>query len=258
MHMLSRKPYSNESSSPIQWFSPVVQSSEFRHPENCALSRTVIHWLSYSEQQSQWMNSLQGLMGHSGRIPLEGGGDMRESHDWTELIELVYLIYSASFPLITQLLLITLRGMCSRGKVIMLGVHVCTYILLITWASVKYGEIFHEPKASEIGRGISHLTSVKVHGLFIRSRPQLLPLVTHILGLNLHSFCPSWPVIGECIEYTIKLQFIWTLFCDQSDLFEQIASSEVLFSLGYLVFHIWSAADDNPCTCIWTGAVWLC
>ena len=34
------------------------------------------------------------------------------------------------------------------------------YIRLITRVSVRYGEIFHEPKASEISHHISQLTSV--------------------------------------------------------------------------------------------------
>ena len=38
------------------------------------------------------------------------------------------------------------------------------YIRLITRVSVRYGEIFHEPKASEISRHISQLTSVIIIG----------------------------------------------------------------------------------------------
>ena len=40
------------------------------------------------------------------------------------------------------------------------------YIRLITRVSVRYGEIFHEPKASEISRHISELTSV-ISALFL-------------------------------------------------------------------------------------------
>ena len=40
------------------------------------------------------------------------------------------------------------------------------YIRLITRVSVRYGEIFHEPKASEISRHISQLTSV-ISALFL-------------------------------------------------------------------------------------------
>ena len=40
------------------------------------------------------------------------------------------------------------------------------YIRLITRVSVRYGEIFHEPKASEIFRHISQLTSV-ISALFL-------------------------------------------------------------------------------------------
>ena len=40
------------------------------------------------------------------------------------------------------------------------------YIRLITRVSVGYGEIFHEPKASEISRHISQLTSV-ISALFL-------------------------------------------------------------------------------------------
>ena len=40
------------------------------------------------------------------------------------------------------------------------------YIRLITRVSVRYGEIFHEPKASEISRHISQLTSV-ISDLFL-------------------------------------------------------------------------------------------
>ena len=39
-------------------------------------------------------------------------------------------------------------------------------IRLITRVSVRYGEIFHEPKASEISRHISQLTSV-ISALFL-------------------------------------------------------------------------------------------
>ena len=37
------------------------------------------------------------------------------------------------------------------------------YIRLITRVSVRYGEIFHEPKASEKSRHISQLMSALVH-----------------------------------------------------------------------------------------------
>ena len=40
------------------------------------------------------------------------------------------------------------------------------YIRLITRVSVRYGEIFHEPKASEISRHISQLKSV-ISALFL-------------------------------------------------------------------------------------------
>ena len=40
------------------------------------------------------------------------------------------------------------------------------YIRLITRVSVRYGEIFHEPKVSEISRHISQLTSV-ISALFL-------------------------------------------------------------------------------------------
>jgi len=40
------------------------------------------------------------------------------------------------------------------------------YILLITGVSVRYGEIFHEPKPSEIACHISQLTNV-ISNLFI-------------------------------------------------------------------------------------------
>ena len=41
------------------------------------------------------------------------------------------------------------------------------YIRLITRVSVRYGEILHEPKASEISRNISQLTSV-ISDLFLQ------------------------------------------------------------------------------------------
>ena len=44
------------------------------------------------------------------------------------------------------------------------------YIRLITRVSVRYGEIFHEPKASEISRHISQLTSV-ISALFLEAHP---------------------------------------------------------------------------------------
>ena len=40
------------------------------------------------------------------------------------------------------------------------------YVRLITRVNVRYGEIFHEPKASEISRHISQLTSV-ISALFL-------------------------------------------------------------------------------------------
>ena len=44
------------------------------------------------------------------------------------------------------------------------------YIRLIIRVSVRYGEIFHEPKASEISRHISQLTSV-ISALFLEAHP---------------------------------------------------------------------------------------
>ena len=44
------------------------------------------------------------------------------------------------------------------------------YIRLITRVSVRYGEIFHEPKASEISCHISQLTSV-ISALFLEAHP---------------------------------------------------------------------------------------
>ena len=49
-------------------------------------------------------------------------------------------------------------------KVLQTSVYI--YIRLITRVSVRYGEIFHEPKASEISRHISQLTSV-ISALFL-------------------------------------------------------------------------------------------
>ena len=45
-------------------------------------------------------------------------------------------------------------------------IYIYIYIRLITRVSVRYGEIFHEPKASEISRHISQLTSV-ISALFL-------------------------------------------------------------------------------------------
>ena len=45
------------------------------------------------------------------------------------------------------------------------------YIRLITRVSVRYGEIFHEPKASEISRHISQLTSVISAFILISTPP---------------------------------------------------------------------------------------
>ena len=44
--------------------------------------------------------------------------------------------------------------------------YIYIYIRLITRVSMRYGEIFHEPKASEISRHISQLTSV-ISALFL-------------------------------------------------------------------------------------------
>ena len=49
---------------------------------------------------------------------------------------------------------VCLLGACDLEK------NIYIYIRLITRVSVRYGEIFHEPKASEISRHISQLTSV--------------------------------------------------------------------------------------------------
>ena len=59
----------------------------------------------------------------------------------------------------------------SASKEIWLGLglryeRVTMLIRLITRVSVRYGEIFHEPKASEISRHISQLTSV-ISALFL-------------------------------------------------------------------------------------------
>ena len=45
------------------------------------------------------------------------------------------------------------------------------YIRLTTRLSVRYGNIFHEPKASEISRHISQLTSVTSKCFILRKNP---------------------------------------------------------------------------------------
>ena len=57
----------------------------------------------------------------------------------------------------------TVRALFSMGVNVLGGI----YIRLITRVSVRYGEIFHEPKASEISRHISQLTSV-ISDLFLQ------------------------------------------------------------------------------------------
>ena len=57
-----------------------------------------------------------------------------------------------------------------NNSVLHKNMYIPGYIRLITRVSVRYGKIFHEPKASEISRHISQLTSV-ISALFLEAHP---------------------------------------------------------------------------------------